>query len=120
MTDKIIIDGIDVSRCDFYNVEDGTCREVNENTTQIFAILITALFRANCYYKQLARAKDKINYMEEGIKTVENARNDLERELKRKEQKLQAAKKFGLPLVVSSFICLNQGEDGVYKMELED
>lgn len=32
----------------------------------------------------------------------------------------QAAKKFGLPLAVSSFICLNQGEDGVYKMELED
>lgn len=35
--------------------------------------------------------KDKINYMEEYIKTVENARNDLERELKRKEQKLQEA-----------------------------
>lgn len=45
----------------------------------------------SCYFKQLARAKDKINYMEEGIKTVENARNDLERELKRKEQKLQEA-----------------------------
>lgn len=32
----------------------------------------------------------------------------------------EAAKKFGLPLAVASFICLDKGEDGVYKMESED
>lgn len=35
--------------------------------------------------------KNKINYMEEFIKIDENARNDLERELKRKEEELQEA-----------------------------
>lgn len=32
----------------------------------------------------------------------------------------QKAKAFGLPLAVSSFICLNQGEDGVYKHDTEE
>lgn len=29
----------------------------------------------------------------------------------------QAAKTYGLPLAVASFICLDKGEDGVYKCE---
>lgn len=32
----------------------------------------------------------------------------------------ESAKKFGLPLAVASFICLDKGEEGVYKMESED
>lgn len=31
----------------------------------------------------------------------------------------QTAKDFGLPLAVASFICLNQGDDGVYQHESE-
>ena len=38
------------------------------------------------------RLKDKIDYMEEYIKTVENARNDLERELEQKEQECEELK----------------------------
>ena len=32
----------------------------------------------------------------------------------------QAAKDFGIPVAVASFICLDQGENGVYKHESED
>ena len=32
----------------------------------------------------------------------------------------QAAKAYGLPLAVASFICLNQGKDGVYRHETEE
>lgn len=45
-------------------------------------------------FKQLARAKDKIDYMEEYIKTVENARNDLERELAQKEQEYEKLRQY--------------------------
>lgn len=83
---EIIIDGIDINKCQHYtgNVEylsrEWTCRAETIGTK--------CEENPNCYFKQLARAKDKINYMEEDIKTVENARNDLERELKCKEQEL--------------------------------
>lgn len=88
MTDKkeIIIDNINVSDCEFLWKEKLPKRICNNGNLNC-----DCNSNLSCYFKQLARAKDKINYMEEGIKTVENARNDLERELKRKEQKLQEA-----------------------------
>ena len=42
--------------------------------------------------EEYEKLKDKINYMEEYIKTVENARNDLERELEQKEQECERLK----------------------------
>lgn len=33
---------------------------------------------------------------------------------------IQAAEAYGLPVAMSEFICLDCGEDGVYKMETED
>ena len=42
--------------------------------------------------KQEVKKKDKIDYMKEYIKTVENARNDLERELEQKEQECEELK----------------------------
>lgn len=81
---EIIINGVDVYKC-------GNAKRSIFGIDMECRLGCDCSQRPNCYFKQLARAKDKINYMEEGIKTVENARNDLERELKRKEQKLQEA-----------------------------
>jgi hypothetical protein len=96
MTDKkeIIIDGIDVSECEYRDWRN-FCRcdnsKENEGEERITG-KGGCEYNPNCYFKQLARAKDKINYMEEDIKIVENARNDLERELKRKEQECEDLK----------------------------
>jgi hypothetical protein len=95
MTDKkeIIIDGIDVSECEYRDWRNFCrCDNSKENEGEERSTGKGGCeYNPNCYFKQLARAKDKINYMEEDIKIVENARNDLERELKRKEQELQEA-----------------------------
>ena len=55
MTDKqIIIDGVDVSGCEFYNKDDKTCREVNgKYDTDICEF--DKCENSNCYYKQLKR-----------------------------------------------------------------
>ena len=42
--------------------------------------------------QEVKKAKDKIDYMKEYIKTVENARDDLERELEHKEQECERLK----------------------------
>ena len=52
MTNKII-DGIDVSGCNYYNEEDSTCD--NENNHNIGCGQYD-----DCYYKQLQRAKKEI------------------------------------------------------------
>ena len=53
MTDKqIIIDGVDVSRCEYYNKDDKTCREVNgKYDTDICEF--EKCENSNCCYKQL-------------------------------------------------------------------
>ena len=53
MTDKqIIIDGVDVSGCEYYNKDDNTCREVNGNyNTDICEF--DKCENSNCCYKQL-------------------------------------------------------------------
>lgn len=85
MVDKeIIIDGVDVSECSYGELEKYIFKcscEYNARTASMFC-----KDNPNCYFKQLARAEDKINYMEEYIKIVENTRNDLKRELEQKEQ----------------------------------
>ena len=59
MTDKqIIIDGVDVSGCEYYNKYDKTCREVNGNyDTDICEF--DKCENSNCYYKQLKRKEQE-------------------------------------------------------------
>ena len=59
MTDKqIIIDGVDVSWCEYYNKDDKTCREVNGNyDTDICEF--DKCENSNCYYKQLKRKEQE-------------------------------------------------------------
>ena len=52
-----IIDGVDVSGCEYYNKDDKTCREVNGNyDTDICEF--DKCENSNCYYKQL-KAKEQ-------------------------------------------------------------
>ena len=69
MTDKqIIIDGVDVSGCEYYNKYDKTCREVNGNyDTDICEF--DKCENSNCYYKQLKRKEQECEELKEEIKT---------------------------------------------------
>ena len=87
MIDKVIIDGVDIRECEhecqyFNKKKKGKCKI----PFYVYHIKYTGCNCSevkDCYFKQLARAKDKIDYMEEYIQTVENARNDLEREVEK-------------------------------------
>ena len=92
----IIIDRVDVSGCVHYK-NNGKCRIPHYQ--QSIKYTCCNCNEWDCDFKQLARKtqecdglKDKIKYMEEYIKTVENARDELERENKfskeQAEQKL--------------------------------
>ena len=79
----IIIDGVDVSGCEWYTqgVTGMICAD--------WHISNDCCKNPNCYYKQLKRKeqeceelKEKIKYMEEYIKTVENSRNEFDKESK--------------------------------------
>lgn len=101
MADKqIIIDDVDIAGCEF------AVKPINDNRIKCHCAkgllqlvkmqeqpesIKSGLCENNpdCYFKQLSRKtqeyeefKDKIKYMEEYIKTVENARDELERENK--------------------------------------
>ena len=67
MTDKqIIIDGVDVSGCEYYNKDDKTCREVNGNyDTDICEF--DKCENSNCYYKQLKRKEQECEKLKEAI-----------------------------------------------------
>ena len=87
MTDKqIIIDGVDVSECKHFKI--GTCLADYLLTDMDFSEAKCGLCK-DCDYKQFKRKeeeceelKKKIKYMEEYIKTVENSRNEFEKENK--------------------------------------
>lgn len=100
----IIIDGVDVSWCIFYqaNFEEGFDVKIKHFCSN-WHNSCESVNNSNCYFKQLARKtqeceelKDKIKFMEGYIKTVENARDELERENKfskeQAEQKLEKIK----------------------------
>lgn len=88
---KIIINNVDVSECEFFEecevkIDDSEClaysRHYYEGT-----LYDCCDEHPDCYYKQLKRKeqeceelKAKIKYIEEYIKTVENARNEFEKE----------------------------------------
>ena len=65
MTDKqMIIDGVDVSGCEYYNKDDKTCREVNgKYETDICDF--DKCENSNCYYKQLKRKEQECEELEE-------------------------------------------------------
>lgn len=74
MAKEIIIDAVDVSKCSNYNYDlYFECEKFFRRCDEF----------PNCYFKQLARAKDKIDYMEEYIKTVETARDNLKQEVEK-------------------------------------
>lgn len=93
MIDKqVIIDGVDVSGCEHFNNSGNYncrgCRWCKDNP--------------NCHYKLYKRKeqeceelKDKIKFMEEYIKTVENTRDELEIKNKRLKLDLIEAKAHG-------------------------
>lgn len=68
MTDKqIIIDGVDVSECEYYNKDDKTCREVNgKYETDICDF--DKCENSNCYYKQLKRKEQECEKLKESLK----------------------------------------------------
>ena len=70
MTDKqIIIDGVDVSECEYYNKDDKTCREVNGNyDTDICEF--DKCENSNCYFKQLKRKEQECNKYEQTLTEI--------------------------------------------------
>lgn len=119
MTDKqIIIDGVDISKCKHYDEIFNYCDQsylgeggLLKNTKNPKRCECSP----NCYFKQLARKtqeceefKYKIKYMEEYIKTVENARDEFERENKfSKEEREQAEQKLERIKDIASKVLLN-------------
>ena len=66
---EIIIDGVDVSGCEYYNKYDKTCREVNGNyDTDICEF--DKCENSNCYYKQLKRKEQKCEELEKELAKV--------------------------------------------------
>ena len=57
MENKIIIDDVDVSKCEYYNAEDGTCRIVNGKYDTDMCDF-DKCGDPNCDYKQLQREKE--------------------------------------------------------------
>ena len=92
MTDKqVIIDGVDVSECEYYNKDDKTCREVNGNyDTDICEF--NKCENSNCYYKQLQREKQNSQEaIDTSIKEFNRA-EELKTLLLRKEQECEELK----------------------------
>ena len=58
---KNIIDGIDVSGCKFFNMNDETCRELNGKYDIVQNCFFDKCMYFECYYKQLQREKQKLN-----------------------------------------------------------
>ena len=86
MTDKqIIINGVDVSECSYY--QHNMCTATKDDYGDC-SLCCQDYDMNDCYYKQLKRKeqeceelKNKIEFMEEYIKTVEKARNEVEQQL---------------------------------------
>ena len=69
MTYKQVIDGVDVSGCEFDNKDDKTCREVNgKYDTDICEF--DKCKNSNCYYKQLARKEQECEGLKEMLKDL--------------------------------------------------
>ena len=70
MTDKqIIIDGVDVSGCEFYNKDDKTCREAN-GKYNIDICDFDKCENSNCYYKNWQRKEQECEELKEQLKEM--------------------------------------------------
>lgn len=92
MTKKqIIIDGVDVSECEYYNKDDKTCREVNGNyDTDICEF--DKCENSNCYYKQLKSKEQECEELKKIINEAKNSKLDLKRqneELQKENERLR-------------------------------
>ena len=92
MTDKqIIIDGVDVSECEYYNKDDKTCREVNGNYDTDLCEF-DKCENSNCHYKNWKRKEQNLQEaMDTSIKEFNRA-EELKTLLKRKEQECEESK----------------------------
>lgn len=68
MTDKVIIDGVDVSRCEHYLNKECLC-QYNEIDGRIFKLYRCDDFE-NCYYKQLQRKEQECEELKEKLNDV--------------------------------------------------
>ena len=87
---QIIIDGVDVSGCEYYNKDDKTCREVNgKYETDICDF--DKCENSNCYYKQLKRKEQECNKLYIQLKADEEyhkeEENNLRKIIKNKEER---------------------------------
>ena len=90
--EQMIINGIDVSGCEFYNKDDKTCREVNgKYDTDICEF--DKCENHNCYYKQLQREKQNSQEAMDASIREFNRAEELKTLLKRKEQECEELKK---------------------------
>lgn len=85
--EQIIIDGVDVSRCKFFN----------DITESYYCFAIPCKDRPNCYFKQLARKTQECEEMEIAIKIkdqrIEDYRNALDNKTKQLNRYRQALDK---------------------------
>ncbi len=67
MTDKQIIDGIDVSKCLYSRTNNKMimCKACNSGIGSPYCE-----YETNCYYKQLKRAEQKLEKIKEHLETV--------------------------------------------------
>lgn len=80
MTDKQIIDGVDVSECEYYF--DKKCRCMDASIMQDFYLCPQCNSNPNCYYKQYKRSEAQC----EGMFVTHT---DLEMKYKAKEQECE-------------------------------
>lgn len=70
MSEKIIIDGVNVAGCEYYASDiDETCRELNGKYDVEVCDFCKCESVDNCYYKQLQRLKQENEELKEIIKT---------------------------------------------------
>ncbi len=99
MTDKVIIDGVDVSRCEHYLNKECLC-QYNEIDGRIFKLYRCDTFE-NCYYKQLQRKEQECEELKEKLNDVACCddgntfcflKQEIVEQLQRKEQECEELK----------------------------
>ncbi len=70
MTNKTIIDGIDVSKCNFRLERDNKQKCESSHATG-FGVICDCEKWHNCYFKQLARAKEEIEKLKAQLQTLD-------------------------------------------------
>lgn len=103
MTDKTIIDGVDVSGCEYlkdnecrcdmqcYHIEDGKCiTEPEMVKRESHATYGTCSLNPDCYFKQSARKDERIRELEEKLETKTALLKDAKKAIEKLTIKLQS------------------------------